>query len=218
MKMVARDDPSGATPMWFGPEHRPLLGWLHLPEDGCARAAIVLCPPLGREAAACYRTYRVLASQLAAAGFGVLRFDYAGTGDSAGSQREPHQVEGWLASVRAAIDLAQTCGARRVVAIGMRMGATLAAVEVSRAAPLDALVLWDACISGRSFLHEQQALQMFRAAAPPHDDGRVETPGFRYSGDTVKDMASLEGQSGHIAGGAPLSDRDRQRRLRRTVR
>ena len=35
-----------ATPLWFGPDERPLFGWVHAPNDGMARGAAVLCPPM----------------------------------------------------------------------------------------------------------------------------------------------------------------------------
>ena len=37
-------------PTWFGPDDLPLLGTVHVPDSGRARAAVVLClnPPIGR--------------------------------------------------------------------------------------------------------------------------------------------------------------------------
>ena len=73
-----------ARATWFGPEEGPLFGWLHWPDDGTARAGVVVCPPSGYEAVCAHRTLRVVAERLAERGFAVLRFDYDGTGDSAG--------------------------------------------------------------------------------------------------------------------------------------
>ena|ERR1039458_7216840 len=148
-----------ATPLWFGPSGRPLFGWLHVPEDNQGRGAVVLCPPLARELTSTQYTYRCLAEELAEAGMLAVRFDYDGTGDSSGGDRDPHRVESWLASIGHAVDLARSSGARAVSLVGMRVGALLGAVAAARLGSIDAVVLWDPCASARSFVREQAALQ-----------------------------------------------------------
>src|SRR5665213_1134337 len=71
-------------PLWFGPEQRPLFGWLTWPAGGHARGGVLCAPPIGREARAGRRAVRSLALSLAQQGFVTLRFDYDGTGDSSG--------------------------------------------------------------------------------------------------------------------------------------
>src|SRR5665213_1056832 len=95
---------------WFGPEDRPLAGWLHLPETGTARAGIVLCQSLGVEALVAHPAYVRLARRLEAMGFAVLRFDYSATGDSAGSMKEDASIDQWIADVRVARDFIVSCG------------------------------------------------------------------------------------------------------------
>ncbi len=180
-----------ATPLWFGPEHRPLFGWVHGPADRRSAGAVVLCPPLARELACAHYTYRLLAEELAEAGMLAIRFDYDGTGDSAGSERDPGRVAAWLESIGEAIALARRCGVTNVSLVGMRMGALLAAVAAARQGGVDGLVLWDPLASGRSFLREQSALQRLRSDLKPLDDGRVELPGFVYSAETVAELGAL---------------------------
>src|ERR1700733_8104900 len=91
-----------ASSTWFGPEDRPLAGWLHLPEAGTARAGIVLCPSLGVEALVAQPAYLRLARQLENMGFAVLRFDYSATGDSAGSMESDASIARWVEDVDAA--------------------------------------------------------------------------------------------------------------------
>jgi alpha-beta hydrolase superfamily lysophospholipase len=94
------------------------------------------------EAANAGQAFRSLADRLAEAGFVALRFDYDGTGDSAGRNNDPKRVEAWLGSVREAVALVRTFGLSRVSVIGMRMGATLGAEALgSISAPIDDLVL-----------------------------------------------------------------------------
>jgi alpha-beta hydrolase superfamily lysophospholipase len=180
-----------ARALWFGPGERPLFGWVHAPDDGRVRGAVVLCPPLGLEGVCSYRAFRRMAEEMAAAGIAVVRFDYDGTGDSAGSQDEPGRIEAWSASVRSAIDLIRNAGAAKVVVVGMRVGATIAACELAAGGGVDGVVLWDPCASGRSYLREQQALGLFSIGAAARDDGSVEVPGIVYEADTVKELSSL---------------------------
>jgi alpha-beta hydrolase superfamily lysophospholipase len=176
--------------LWFGPEDRPLFGWLHVPEDGRARGGVLLAPTLGIEEVNARYAYRRLADRLAESGFAVIRFDYDGTGDSAGEGDEPGRVAAWLGSIRTGLELLRTLGLGRTSVVGLRMGATLAAEIVgSGPATVDDLVLWDPCASGRSFLREQSALWKFAQGAESASDGSIETPGLVYSKDTVTDLS-----------------------------
>jgi len=189
--------------LWFGPEERPLFGWLERPDGGRVRGAVVLCPPLGLEGVCSARAFRHLAQRLAGAGLATLRVDYDGTGDSAGRQDDPGRVEAWLASVRSAVDFVKAAGAPLVVVVGMRVGATIAACEVARGGGVDGIVLWDPCASGRSYLREQQALGLFSLGAKGAGDGSVEIPGIVFGADTVRELDGLS----IAATEGPLADR-----------
>ena len=191
-------------PMWFGPEDRPLFGWIHAPASGHVRGGVVLCPTLGIEAVNARYAYKSLATALADAGFAALRFDYDGTGDSAGRQDEPGRVDAWLRSLSTAIELVKGLDLGRVSVVGMRMGATLAAeVLGSGPASIDDLVLWDPCASGRTFLREQSALWTFALGAEKVSDGSIETPGVVYSADTVSELSGRA----IATGDGPLAER-----------
>ncbi len=159
----------------------------------------MLCPPFGLEAQGAGRAYQTLGEQLAAAGFAVLQVDYDGTGDSAGADGDPGRVPAWQGSVRAAVDLLRTGGADKVCIVGMRMGATVAA-HASEGCGLDALVLWDPCESGRSYLREESLLRSVYLAdqgldIPPDaavsGSGGTEILGTVYDAVTVKAMTAL---------------------------
>lgn len=140
----------------FGATAQPLLGALHSPRRLRARsAAVLLCNPFGEESARAHRIYRSLAMQLERAGYSVLRFDYGGTGDSMGNGDDV-SVEGWLGDIeRAAEELRTASGARKLVAIGLRLGGTLAALATARSGlRLRHLVLWDPVIDGAAYLRE----------------------------------------------------------------
>ncbi|QIG42188.1 alpha/beta hydrolase [Nocardioides anomalus] len=192
--------------MWFGPEERPLFGWVSRPADGLARGGAVLCPPMGEEGRAAHRTFRRLAQALAEAGIVALRFDYDGTGDSAGLQDEPGRVAAWLDSVEAARQHLLDLGVPSVAAVGMRLGATLAGARAAEA-PFSALVCWDPCVSGRTWLREGEALYGFgeNATLEPPDDGLRHTPGFQYDTETATALRSVD--LGKLPADRRLADR-----------
>jgi alpha-beta hydrolase superfamily lysophospholipase len=182
-----------STQVWFGPAERPLYGWVEMPDDGQVRGGVVLCPPMGEEGRSAHRTFRRLAESLAEQGFVALRFDYDGTGDSAGLQDDPDRVVSWLASVEAARQHLLDLGAPHVSAVGMRLGATLAACQAAAATPFRSLALWDPCLSGRTFLREGEALFLLgEDDGRVHDDGLRHTPGFQYDAETASAMKAVD--------------------------
>ena len=196
--------PVSATPVVFGPDDRPLFGWVHQPEDRRARGTVVLCPPLFREAISAHFTYRVVAERLSAAGIAAIRFDYDGTGDSAGSDLDPGRMAAYEDSVDHAVQLARDLGTADVALLGMRMGGLLAARASARCPGVTALVLWDPCASGRDFLREQSAL--FRVTYGKSEDsvGSTEVAGFLLTAETAADLKAIA---------APDSNRTVQRAL-----
>ena len=146
------------TAVWFGSAARPLFGLLHRPPAEL-RGGVVLCPSIGVEAAHTAIALRHVARELSCRDLLVLRFDYPGTGQSAGTVLDDDPTEGWPDSVVAAAELLRQEGASWVAGVGLRFGATLAS-HAARRAGFDALVLLHPIVSGRSFLREQRALQV----------------------------------------------------------
>ncbi len=119
---------------------------------------MLLCNPFGEEASRAHRTFRVLATQLERAGFAALRFDYSGTGDSEG-ESEDATLDAWISDIAAAAErLRAASGAARIAIIGLRLGATLAALAAARGAVRPRhLVLWDPVVDGAAYLRELAA-------------------------------------------------------------
>ena len=159
-----------ATPRVFGPPERRLVGFFHEPHGGPAwSTGVVLCSPIGYEAAGVHRTYRELASRLAARGYPALRFDYDGTGDSAGSARDAYPLRRWLDSISAAVDELRTAGGVRSVALfGVRFGGTLAALAALERRDVDELILWAPTPSGRVHLRELRLVHLVRSGGRRH--------------------------------------------------
>jgi pimeloyl-ACP methyl ester carboxylesterase len=180
-------------PLWFGPEERPLFGWLAMPVGGLTRGGVLCAPPIGREARAGRNAMRCLATSLAARGFVTLRFDYDGTGDSSGGFNDIGRDTSWINSVVEATHLLRSLGVESVSAVGMRLGATLIGVAADKhELDLSSVVLWDPCESGRSYLRELNALETIRRdeiQALVSDS--IETSEFVYSLETAEEIRRL---------------------------
>ena len=153
-------------PSYFGPSQE-LFGMYHPAEKLPARAtAVVLCYPAGHEALRVQRAFRNLAAAVARLGFPVLRFDYRGTGDSAGDGANA-TLDDWRQDLRLAIDeVKRRSGARRVAFVGQRLGAALAWIETLERPDVDVLVLWDPVVNGRRYLSQLREVERTWLAEP----------------------------------------------------
>lgn len=186
-----------AVPEFFGAGEEMMCGWFHPAAAAADRGTVVvLCPALGFDLICSYRSWRILAERLAAAGFGVLRFDYLATGNSAGNPEEPHQVARWLRSIELAVEHARArTGAERVVLVGLRLGATLAACAARTIPGVDSLVLWSPFRSGRLYARELIALaRLSRPESSEEIDASsdLEAAGFLVTRATLDELSGLD--------------------------
>ncbi|WP_157033682.1 hypothetical protein [Belnapia moabensis] len=127
---------------------------------------------------------------MAAAGTPVLRFDYPGTGDSAGEEA-PDRLTDWLAAIEAAGDwMSGTLGLKAISLGGLRLGALLAAASAARrpGSILD-IVLLAPVWSGRAYGRELLLAARAAGEATPKP-GWLEAAGFRLH---ESDIAALRG-------------------------
>jgi exosortase A-associated hydrolase 2 len=179
---------SQLVPFYFGGAGRRLFGCFHEPlQRGAARRAVLICQPLGHEYVNSHRALRQLAVRLADAGIPVLRFDYYGCGDSSG-EAEQGSITRWLEDISTAVaELRTRSGVFEVCVVGLRMGATLAALAGSRLECFERLVLWEPVVSGKDHLNELKALhqEMLRFRPRPKPSKRsqpyLEVLGFPLS-------------------------------------
>ena len=181
-------------PLWFGSCNRPLFGWLHLPPSVTRKAALVLCPPFGHEYMVVHRAYRKLAAKLAAAGFPVLRFDYDGTGDSAGLASDAQRISYWQESIiSAAKEIRQASGIEQVILFGTRLGALLAASVASKA-KTDSLIMLAPVLSGRQYTRELLAFRGMKIIETSGNASETtdEVVGYPLTQETKEDLAKLD--------------------------
>lgn len=182
------------NPFFFGESSRRLFG-LYTPAraTGGKQRGIVLCHPWGQEYLRAHRSMGQLGKQLAGAGLHVLRFDYFGTGDSAGDMTQA-DLKGWCSDVETAIDeLKDTASLSRVSLLGLRLGATLAAqVAARRRKDVEALVLWDPVVSGSEHLAELRRTDAQAVPRPEAAGGGLEVLGFPLTDALAREIEALD--------------------------
>jgi exosortase A-associated hydrolase 2 len=151
------------TAFFFDRGPARLFGLVHTPGTNTAPRPLgfVFSHPFAEEKLWGHRVMVSLARELAARGHTVMRFDYMGAGDSSGTTPDT-SLETHLADLDAAFHqlLKQHPQLQRVGLVGLRFGATLAALFAERAgaqysqlraAPL---VLWEPILDGANYFQE----------------------------------------------------------------
>jgi hypothetical protein len=189
----------GVRPFFFNGTQKPLFGAYYEPfASQHAGSPVLICPPTGHEYVRCYNTIRKLCGRLAQSGFGVLKFDYCGLGDSYGDGSEASVPE-FRENIRAAAaELARRSGKSEVTVIGLRFGATLAAGVRFEGVAARNLVLWDPVVDGAEYLaglrelHQACLLDSIRyRKLQPHRTTETELLGFRYPAGLQTSMSQL---------------------------
>jgi len=183
------------VPTFFGPSDSPLFGVLHLPAENQIRGGVVICGSLGKEGLDSVRLHRILAEHLARRGFGVLRFDYLGLGDSAYGQLRDDAVPNWVASVGHALDYLTLIGAESVTAIGIRAGCLILdeylAQTQAESHTVNRAVYVDPYGTGRRYLREHTALYRLSVGEDAGTPGEVSIYGGRFSDHAAAEFAAL---------------------------
>lgn len=172
------------------------FGWLH---DAPARRGVVLCSAFGVEGLSAHRAWGDLADRLAAAGLPTLRFDWPGTGDSLGSDRDPDRLAAWRRGLEAAVErLKAETGVEEVALVGLRLGATVAVEVAASRADVAVFVAAAPVVSGRRFVREQKSFARLlrvrdEASAPDADEiGGWAVAGFFTATATAEAIGAVD--------------------------
>lgn len=182
-------------PMFFGESKRKLYGVYDAPTGAQRRShAILLCYPGIQEYGPSMWGFRRLAATLAQAGHHVFRFDYFGTGDSAGRVDEGLASD-WVKDIQqAAMELRDLSGARHLSIVGKRLGAALAVRACRAGLEAQRLVLWDPVVNGSAYVSELEMWDTRRNLLLLHAErrgsGRSELLGYPFPAPL---RAELEG-------------------------
>ncbi len=146
---------------------------------------------MGYEYTHSYRTLLHLADTLAREGLPALRFDFYGTGTSPGDALSPQLLTTWVDDVHAAARfLEETTGGVSSL-LGLRLGATLAALAASRA-PVAQLVAWAPVVSGRQYAREHELIGKTAGSTRVEGAGYFEAGGFILSDETGADLRAVD--------------------------
>jgi hypothetical protein len=179
------------VPTFFGPTESPLFGVVHLPVDNQIRGGVLICGSLGKEGMDSVRLQRVLADSLARRGFGVLRFDYLGLGDSAYAQLRDDAVANWVASVGHALDYLTLIGAESATAVGIRAGCLLLNEYLAQSHTVNRVVYLDPYGTGRRYLREHTTLFRVSVGEDAATPGEVSIFGGRLSDHAAAEFGAL---------------------------
>jgi pimeloyl-ACP methyl ester carboxylesterase len=163
------------------------------PADHDRGEGVVLCAPLGHEYIATHMCLRLLAADLARAGFHVLRFDYSCLGNSWGEFEEA-SASRWVRDVGTAIrELSDRSATSTISLVGLRLGGALA-YQAASDARVKHLVLWDPVADGREYIGQLRRMQARIRPEPPGPSGQAieELLGYFYPAHLVAELERLD--------------------------
>ena len=189
-----RTEPVLRKAFYLSSQDQPLLAWLHTNQDrNCIDHGVIICSPIGYEQLHSHRSLRHMADALARLGIPTLRFDWHGTGDSAGIDEDDARLACWKTNLRDAVAwMRKQLGCQRISIVGLRMGATLATLALDD--EIDNLVLWSPVTKGRSYVREMSAIDLtseLPAQKTPESSGAIETAGFTLTRETAEDLSQI---------------------------
>lgn len=170
----------GIISTWVGRTAWPMAAHVHVPADGRARGAVLLCPPIGRQQVASYRSLRLLADRLADRGHLVVRLALTGVSDSAPRDPALGLLQNWDEDLRAVTEQVRSWGLDQVHLVGVSLGGLVCARSAA-ALGASSLLMVDPLVSGRHFLRREQA--MYATSHLPESD----QPGVHLLGTSLGD-------------------------------
>lgn len=149
-----------------------------------ARAAAVLYDAFGEEKKSAFRVMVRLARACTARGLAAVRFDFSGTGESAGDHGAA-TWEDWNADALGVADWArQQVPAGRWCAVGVRLGG-FAAVHAAVRAGAAGLSLIEPVLSGEECLRDLERRQRIKQVVSGAEDSAEESAGRWARGESV---------------------------------
>ncbi len=151
-------------PLFFRNGDYNLFGMLHEAKNDLVvdeklkyrnkRVGIIICAPFAEEKLISHRVLVNQARVLANNGFWCFRFDYMGHGDSEGAF-EDATVESRLSDISSSINfLRNEKDINEIVLLGVRFGATLAALIQNKNSDIDGLIMINPVLSGKDYIEQ----------------------------------------------------------------
>ena len=176
---------------WLSSSGADLMTHAHLPQSKHCTTAVLICGSIGYEATHAYRCLIRLADELAANGIAAFRFDYVGTGNSALDASHPDLVEHWQQNITDQVrHLRDEWGFSTVSIVAFRFGAVLTS-SLLTSLDIKNFTLWEPVTKGKSFVRELRAAAQFSKDPSVSAEESLESGGFVYSDETIKDLSAL---------------------------
>ncbi len=192
-------------PLFFQYDGARLFSVVHAAHAPATDVGVVLCHPYAEERQLTDRILVHFGRQLAAAGFGALRFDCRGYGESQGELQDSALETQIAETLAAAALLRGRLRLQSVVLLGLRWGATVAALAAERDPGIAGVVLWSPILSGRAYAREllrgklagQLALEDGSATREQiletlQVDGRIEFEGGYLTRRMFEDVSAID--------------------------
>ena len=130
------------------------IGTNQISDPDLKKPCFVFCHPFAEEKLISHRVMVNLARRLAREGVSCLRFDYMGHGDSDG-RFEDSTVETRLSDIICAVHFLKNRAQNQDVGlIGVRFGATLAALAAEKLSGVDPLIIISPVINGKAYMEQ----------------------------------------------------------------
>jgi hypothetical protein len=189
------------SPFYFGDSTKPLFG-IYSPAHPARdrQKALLICPAGFQDYMRSHRLLKQLAVNLSEQGIHVLRFDYSGCGDSAGSW-EDSSVDDWISNIELAADELQALSmVNNLSFLGVRLGASLLANANLNSYSTRKFIFWDPILDGEQYLESLLKLQVnlvddrsrFKVSRGSYlEEHDMELGGYPVSSDTRTKLASV---------------------------
>lgn len=192
-------------PYYFGPPDSSLFGCYHPPmRSSTLEKAVLICYPIGHEYIRCHRMLLQLTKNLCRKGVHVFRFDYYGTGDSAGDMASA-RCDRWVEDIETAMsEFRDISGTDSLTLVGLRLGGNLALKTIQRAGSDETLILCDpivdmsAYLSGLTSMHQLmlQDSNRFNLPREQSPDYPYDLLGFKLDKKLQDDIGKLSPETG----------------------
>ncbi len=159
-------------PLWLGEPAQQLYAALHRPDGTQATRGVLLVPPLLYEQPRSRRFITEVASSFAANGIAALRFDFYGSGDSAGRSDELSLSTMHEDLNHAVAALRSLTGVSRVTVVAWRAGALVAWDWLRHVTVVSEFVLWEPILDGREWLNSLVRADAIERCSPDRYTGQ----------------------------------------------
>lgn len=179
------------TPVTFLVDGQQIVGMFHTPQTRAPAPAVAFLHGFRGDKVEPHRIFVKMARALCQHGIAALRFDFRGSGDSAGEFSEV-TLSGEIRDARAALDFlrgAAGVDAQRLGLLGLSLGGLVAVLTAAQDRRVRALALWGAVAEPRRAVQQKTTPE---TAAQLQARGVADLGGWPIGAGLVRELMSAE--------------------------